>query len=192
MPAGQALDACQDAANAHRQVADAHLWQAQYWQEAPHNSLQHQSDHERAERSHRDKAERIDSTCGGLRTYYSGLRYHSIPDLDAQKQRSLNLKRDAEAGLMQLRASNAYIQLAKRVTDHPREAEIVSRLIISHGKQSLEHTPYNVQRSHTITAQQSISDGKEGIRRAKQRFQDYRDGEKRKSGEASSSNTHHH
>jgi len=141
-----------------------------------------------AESFHRAEATQIESSCDGIRRY---LGRYSVPDLLALKQGALNSERTANAGLTQLRASNAYIQLAKRVRDHPKKAEI-ARQIIHHGKQSLEHTPYNVGHSH-ITPEMSISDGEEGIRCANQLFQEYRDGEKQKptSGEASSSTNHH-
>ena len=187
MPVRRTLTAGQDASNAHHQVADAHLWQARYWQEAPHNSPRHHYEHQIAELYHRAKATEIESHCDDIRTYS---RTYSVPDLLACKQRFLALRRLANAGLTQLRASNAYIQLTKRVKDHPKEAEIAKQ-IIKHGKESLEHSPYNIGRTH-ITAEMSISDGEEGIRRANQLFQEYRDGEERKSGEASSSNTDHH
>ena len=178
----------QEAIDAHHQVANAHLRQARYWQEAPHKSPERRTAHETAERSHRAKATALESLCDRIREH-PGSR--SRMNLLSCRGRFIDWKYAANTGLSQLRASNAYIQLAKRAKDHPEKAEI-ARQIIEHDEKSLNHTPDAGLIGHP-TLRMSISDAKEGIDRANQLFREYRDGEKRRptSGEASSSTNHH-
>ena len=160
-------------------MADAHFNRAFFWQT---RNAKRSDAHKVAGGLHRDRAKRLES------------HYHSIlpggysnPDLLAFKRQCLSSKEAANAGLTQLDASNAYKKTYELAEGTGDRVELAMK-VVAHDKKSLDHIPPSA--GDIIHSRMSISDGEDGIRRAKQLSQEYRDLGKRESGEASRS-THH-